>query len=124
MQARSKMIVAAVAGLSVGSLAVQALHAQSKPPAYIVIEVAEGQSANSARDTAALQSMLKPHGGRYIVRTDDVEPLDGTSPKRSIIYQFDSIEQATAYWNSPEQKKANETRIAGTKSHAFMVNGL
>jgi uncharacterized protein (DUF1330 family) len=68
--------------------------------------------------------MLKPHGGRYIVRTEEVTPLDGTPPKRSIIYQFDSTEQAKAYWNTPEQKKTNETRMASTKSHAYLVNGL
>ena len=61
-------IIAAIAcGLLVGGGAIQLLHAQSKPPAFVVAEVAvkdkEGFEKNFLKAT---QKDITDHGGKYL----------------------------------------------------------
>ena len=118
-----------LAGVALGAIAVQGLHAQAKPPVYVVTDISEitdtgGQEANKGRSMASVQAAIKKFGGRYLARTEKITALDGTPPKRIIIWSFASPEKAQAFWNSPEQKKVNEIRMNTTKSRAFIVEGL
>jgi uncharacterized protein (DUF1330 family) len=60
-----------LAGVAVGALAIQGLHAQAKPPVYFIVEneISDVQSylkqyAVHARD------MIKANGGRYLAAGD------------------------------------------------------
>jgi len=68
---------------------------------------------------------LKPYGGRFVVRGGKVENLEGNwSPKRLVIVEFPSVEQAKAWWNSPEYKDAKALRQATSKTQMIVVEGL
>ena len=127
MKTRYTVALAMLAGLGVGGAAIQALYAQAKPPAIVVVDISEitdpeGFKAVTQRPTASTATVMQ--GGRYIARTGNVTALDGPAPKRSIIIAFDSAEKAQAWYNSPEQKKINEIRMKTTKSRSFIAEGM
>ncbi len=113
-----------LAGIALGAVAVQGLHAQAKPPVYVVTEIETGQSANRDRSIEAAGEASKAFGGRILARTDKITGLDGTPPNRVIIRAFESQEKAQGWFNSPEQKKASDIRRQSTKSRSFIVEGL
>ncbi|MGA9126161.1 MAG: DUF1330 domain-containing protein [Pseudolabrys sp.] len=116
-----------LAGIALGAIAIQGLHAQAKPPAIVVVDInditdPEGFKAVTQRPTASTATVME--GGRYIARSANVTALQGTAPKRSIIIAFDNAEKAPAWYTSPEQKKINEIRTKTTQSRVFMVEGM
>jgi uncharacterized protein (DUF1330 family) len=127
MKPNYKIAAATLAGVALGALAVQGLHAQAKPPAIVVVDIsdvtdAEAFKAVTQRPTASTATVV--HGGHYITRTDKITAFDGTPPKRFIIISFDSMEKAQAWHNSSDQKKIDEIRAKATKSRSFIVEGM
>jgi uncharacterized protein (DUF1330 family) len=125
----SVAVLSVLSGAALGAGVVQGLHAQAKPPSYVIVDVsavtdAQGNAANTQRPNGTAAETFGASGGHYIVRTNKINPLDGTPPKRFIIARFDSLQQAQAWFNSPEQKKVNEIRMKTTKSRAFIVEGI
>ena len=121
--------ISLLAGAALGAIAVQGLNAQNKPPVLVITDISEitdpaGQEANRGRSVANVQAAIKKFGGRYLARTENITALDGTPPKRVIIWRFDSAEKAQAFYNSPEEKKVNEVRMKTTKSRSFIVEGM
>lgn len=129
MKIQYSVPLAMVAGIGIGAVAVQTLHAQAKPPAYAVVDISEitdpeAFKALSQRPDAAATAVFKELGGRFIVRTDKITALDGTAPKRLIVIAFDSAEKAQAWTNLPAQKEVTGIRLKTTKSRSFIVEGV
>ena len=129
MNSKIKTTFAVVAGAALGAVAIQALHAQAKPPAYVVVDISEitdpeGYKAIGQRSNAAAEAVYKELGGRNLARTDKITALDGTPPKRFVIIAFDSVEKAQAYYKSQGQQDVTAIRTKTTKSRSFIVEGL
>ena len=104
------------------------IHAQGKPPAYLVIEInkvndAEGFKVITQRPRGGAD-VAKELGGHYIARTDKITALDGTAPERFIAYAFDSVEKAQAFNNSSYMKEVNTIRGKTTQARSFIVEGI
>jgi uncharacterized protein (DUF1330 family) len=129
MNSKLKVSLAVLAGATLGAAAIQALHAQAKPPVYAVVDISEitdpeGFKAIGQRSDAAAAAVFKELGGRYITRTDKITPIDGTPPKRFVVIAFDSAEKAQAWNSSAPQKEVNAIRVKTTKSRVFIVEGM
>jgi uncharacterized protein (DUF1330 family) len=130
MQPTYKIAIALFAGGVLGALAVQGLYAQGKPPVYSVIIIDEVTDAATwqtvtARPNTVLVDMLKSFDGQQMTRAGEITSLDGSKPPtRVIITRFDSLEKAQGWYNQPEQKKINDTRMKATKSRSFAVQGM
>jgi uncharacterized protein (DUF1330 family) len=129
MKTNYKIAIALVAGVTIGGAAIQGLHAQAKPPVYLVVDISEVTNpedwkAVTGRPMTALDTIMKDFGGRYLIRTDKITALEGTASKRLILIAFDNVEKAKGWYNSAEQKKVNENRMKNTKSRAFIVDGM
>jgi len=106
MNTKFKIAMAVVAGAALGVAAMQGLHAQAKPKAYLVTEIevldAKGADAYGAlirpTQTAAGGRVLRTAGGK-IVEFEGAAP-----PKRVAITEWDSLEQAQAWFNSAARK--------------------
>jgi uncharacterized protein (DUF1330 family) len=127
MFGKYKLALAILGAAAVGGLAVQGLHAQAKPPVYVVIDIAEvvdaqAQRANTDRPTASTPTIQQ--GGKYLARAGNITALDGKPPARLIIIAFDSVEKAKAWNESADQKKVNDVRMKATKSRSFIVEGM
>jgi len=60
--------------------------------------------------TRAAASIVQ-HGGKYLARGGEIEPLEGTwGPRTIIIVEFPTTEQARAWYRSPEYAAALDVR--------------
>ena len=65
------------------------------------------------------------YGGRYLVRGGQVERQSGSwEPKRLVILEFASVEQARTWWDSPEYAPARALREACAVSDVVIVEGV
>jgi uncharacterized protein (DUF1330 family) len=112
-------------GVAIGATAIQGLHAQSKPPAYVVIAVRKinDAAAYKAGVLDKASAVIKSAGGRFVVRTDQITSFDGTPPQRFVLLAFDTPEKAQAWHNSEAMKDIDAARAKTTDSLSFMVQG-
>jgi uncharacterized protein (DUF1330 family) len=117
-----------IAGAAVGAAAIQGLHAQAKPPTYVVIPILKINDAAAFKAGVidkgnASTEAVKAQGGHYVVRSQNFTSLDGNPPERLIIIAFDSVEKAKAWQNSAVTKEVTAARIKSTNSLSFIVEG-
>lgn len=126
MKSLSVLAIALVAGVAVSAGGVRALHAQAKPPVYVVIDIRaiKDMDAYHRVMAKATQESLKDFGGEYIIRTDQITGFDGAAPARFVVIAFDSAEEALAWRDSAFRKELSAERIKSTDSSSFMVEGL
>ena len=115
-----------LAGIGVGAVAVQTLHAQAKPPVYRVSEIAiTDVDAYTKEFAPKAQAALKAAGGRFLAAGQNVTALEGDPPKTRVTIQvWDSLEKMKAAYDSAEYKEARKIGDKYAKFRAFAVEGL
>jgi uncharacterized protein (DUF1330 family) len=129
MNQRIALGLTLLAGVAIGATAIQGLHAQAKPPAYVVIPIlkmndAAGFKAGVVDKANATAAEMTAAGGQYVIRSEKFTSLDGTPPARLVIMKFDSVEKAEAFEKTAAQKEINAARVKTTDSLSFIVEGL
>jgi uncharacterized protein (DUF1330 family) len=126
MKANRKLAIALIAGVVAGGAIMQGLHAQAKPPVYVIVDIFDVTDPEGFKAIPPLAGpeTLTPFGGKYVIRTDKITTLDGTPPKRFVVIQFDSVEKAQAWKASESSKKVDVIRDKTTKSSQFLVEGM
>src|SRR5262249_57058193 len=67
MKTRSTIAVSMLAGAALGGAAIQALHAQAKPPVYMIaINEVSDQAGYAKEYVPPAQKSVKDHGGEYV----------------------------------------------------------
>ena len=125
MNSSAKVAVALGVGAAVGGVAVHQLHAQAKPPAYVIaqLEVLDPSVGEELR--SKMSAITQAHGGKYLARGRNVTPLEGKpSPQSVVIIAFENVEKALAYRNSPAYREVIPLRDKGTRDHSFIVELL
>lgn len=116
-----------LAGVAIGATAIQRLHAQAKPPTYVVIAIQKITDADSFKTGVVEKTApaaVAAAGGHYVIRTQNVTGLDGAPPQRFVVLAFDSVEKAQAWHNSAGQKEIDAVRMKSTDSVSFLVEGM
>jgi uncharacterized protein (DUF1330 family) len=127
MNPNYKIAAALVAGVALGALAVQALHAQTKPPVFLVSEIdVTNVDAYANEYIPKVRATIKAAGGRLVAVSQQVTPIEGDAPKSRItINSWESLEQIQAWRKSPDYKEA---RTIGDKYakfiRSFVVEGV
>jgi uncharacterized protein (DUF1330 family) len=118
--------VSALAGLAVGAAAIQALHAQAKPPAYVVAEIDVINTATYDKEyVPPAAKAITDGGGKYIVRGGETTSFYGDPPKSRIaIMLFESMDKAKAAFDSPAFKAAKAIGDKYAKFRVYAVEGL
>ena len=115
MNTKFKFALAVVAGAALGAAAVQGLHAQAKPKAYLVSESEILDAAAAAAYSPAVQAAQRAAGGRSFRTTGKIVANVGTAPQRVGISEWDSLEQAQAWFNSSARKDLEPQRNKAIK---------
>ncbi|HEY8016205.1 MAG TPA: DUF1330 domain-containing protein [Dongiaceae bacterium] len=126
MKTRYTAALSVLAGLAVGAAAVEALHAQAKPPAYVVaeIEVTNLTPYDKEYVPAAMKAIAEG-GGKYIVRGGESAALYGEPPKgRIAIMVFENMEKAKAAFDSAAYKAAKKVGDKYANFRIYAVEGL
>ena len=125
MAAQWKLIMAALSGIAAGATAVQMLHAQGTPPAYLVAEVQVTDPEAYKPYIPKAAQIVAQHGGKYLARGGKTLPLEGAEPAgRIAIVQFPNVDALQKFYNSPEYREIAPIRQGASKSRFFAIEGL
>ena len=124
MKAHYTIALATLAGAVLGGAAMQILHAQSKLPAYQVIEI-DVKDPDLYRQYADKAMPLQlQYSARFLARGGQVDTFAGEPPKRAVIAIYDSIEKLRALRDSPEYKTLVPLRDKAADYRSFIIEGL
>jgi len=120
------IVCSVLTGVALGAAAVHALHAQTKPPAYVVAEIDVMDLAPYDKEyVPPAAKAITDGGGKYIVRGGDTASFFGEPPKpRVAIMVFESMDKAKAAFDSPAYKEAKKVGDKYAKFRAYAVEGL
>src|SRR5215470_3418210 len=103
-----------ITGVAIGAVAVERLHAQAKPPVYVVTEINVTDPENYGKEFAPkAQASIKAAGGRQIAiggtggaNAKAVTSIEGEAPKRVTINVWDSMDAFNKWYNGAEYQAA------------------
>ena len=127
MKTRYTVALSMIAGAALGGAAIQGLHAQAKPKAYLITET-------EVLDRAVLDNTYFPQvrqaakaaGGNidFISPGEKIVAVVGDAPKRVAVSEWESMEKAQAWINSPERKALAPQREKAQKvTRQYIVEG-
>jgi uncharacterized protein (DUF1330 family) len=118
--------IAMLMGAALGAAAVQTIRAQASPPAYYVAEVTlKDQNGYMTEFVPPAEKSRQDGGGKFIVRGGKTTTLQGAAPAaRIVVIQFDNLDKAQAWWNSPAQKSAQAIGDRYGTFRSYLVEGL
>ena len=119
MKTRFVVLGSVMAGVALGAAGVQALHAQAKPPAFVVgeIDVKNAELLDKEYVPNASKA-VRDGGGKYLVVGGKSVSFYGEPPKRIAIMAFESLEKAEAAFRSPAYTNA---KLIGDKYAGFRI---
>jgi uncharacterized protein (DUF1330 family) len=94
-------------------------------PAYIIVEIEVTDPVGYEEYKKRAAATVEQYGGKYIVRGGACETLEGDwKPKRIVVLQFDNMERAKAWLNSPEYIEPRKQRHRTAKTRMILAEGL
>jgi uncharacterized protein (DUF1330 family) len=125
MKAHFTVALSMLVGVAVGAAAIEGLHAQSTPKAYVVSEIEVINQEAQAAYLPKVAEVIKSTGGTFLARGGKIVPLEGAeAPKRLTIVVFDSLEKAQASRNSPAWTALSAERSKAIKAKAYITEGV
>ena len=93
--------------------------------AYVIVQVDVKDPARYEDYKKMVPPSLEKFGGRFLVRGGKTHTLEGGwAPKRFVMVEFPSVEQAKAWWDSPEYRAARDLRWATAESQLIIAEGI
>jgi uncharacterized protein (DUF1330 family) len=93
--------------------------------AYVVVQVDIKDPVRYEAYKKMVPPSFEKYGGRFVVRGGKTQTLEGTwAPQRFVIVEFPSIEQANAWWASPEYAEAKALRQATASTQMIVAEGV
>jgi uncharacterized protein (DUF1330 family) len=93
--------------------------------AYVVVQVDVKDPERYEGYKRMVPPSLEKFGGRFVVRGGQVHNMEGDwAPRRFVLVEFPSVEQAKAWWASPEYAEAKALRQATADSQLIIVEGV
>jgi len=115
---------------ALGWLGSEALHGQTRPPAYLIGQIDVSDPDGYAKEyLPKAREIIKAHGGRLIAAAgaaasgSHVVAVDGEAPKRVVIYMYPSMEALQAWRGDPEYVQIRRVGEKYAKYHTFAVEG-
>ena len=126
MRACFTMTLSMLAGITVGALAVQGLHAQSKPPAYVVAEIDVMDQDGYAKEylSRAVKAIIQEGGGKFLSRGSKSVSIRGEPPKRIVLFAFENLDRAQAAFASSGYAEAYGHGEKYAKFRIYAVEGV
>jgi uncharacterized protein (DUF1330 family) len=120
MKLKYTLSLAMLVGIGVGAAAVQTLHAQAKPPVYMVaINELSNPDGYRKEYLPKAQAAIKQYGGVYVAAGPGTI-IDGSFPKgRVVILRWENMDALHKWHESPEYQAA--LKIGKTYAHYNVV---
>ncbi|OLC54216.1 MAG: D-fructose-6-phosphate amidotransferase [Acidobacteria bacterium 13_1_40CM_4_69_4] len=93
--------------------------------AYVIADVEITDPVQYAAYIRVVPPTIAHYGGRFLVRGGKAEMLEGSwSPRRVVVLEFPSFEQARRWWASEEYSTPKALRQAASVSNLILVEGV
>jgi len=93
--------------------------------AYIIVDVDIRDAAGLEEYRRQVPATIAKYGGRFIVRGGKFETLEGHwNPKRLVVLEFPSGEQAKRWYDSDEYRPLKGMRLKASESNLVLVEGV
>jgi uncharacterized protein (DUF1330 family) len=93
--------------------------------AYVIVQVEVNDPVRYEDYKKMVPPSIAKFGGRFLVRGGKTHSLEGGwAPKRFVMVEFPSVEQAKAWWASPEYAEAKALRQATADSMMIVAEGI
>ena len=92
--------------------------------AYVIGDIEVTDPETYAKYAAGVPETVAAFGGRYLVRGTAGEAVEGDwTPKRLVVLEFESMERAKAWHNSPEYADLKKLRQSASKGNLIFADG-
>jgi uncharacterized protein (DUF1330 family) len=93
--------------------------------AYVLVQVTIDDVEGYEAYKQLTPETVARHGGRFVVRGGEVDVVEGEPPyERVVILEFDTLEQARRWYDSPEYTKARALRQAHSSGVVMLLDGI
>ena len=92
--------------------------------AYVIVDIQVTNPDGYEKYKQLAPAAVAAYGGKYLARGGRCESLEGGwQPQRLVILEFESLEKAKAWLNSPEYAPARQLRHKYANSRMIVVEG-
>jgi uncharacterized protein (DUF1330 family) len=92
---------------------------------YVILDIDVKDTAGYEEYKKQGAATLAAFGARPVARGGRTEVLEGDwQPKRVVMIEFGSMEEARRWWDSPEYKEAKKLRHRSARTNAVIIDGL
>src|ERR1700729_675075 len=123
MNSTGKIGVAVIGSLVLGVAAANVLHAQTKPPAFIFVEIDVKDQDGYTKDfLPKAQDNIKESGGKYLAGgfNKTIGFSGSPPPSRVVLLQFPDIDAVKAFYAKEHQLETD----VGSKYASFRIVGI
>jgi uncharacterized protein (DUF1330 family) len=126
MKTQHGIALALLTGVGLGAAAIQGLHAQAKPPAYVIAEIDVSDQDGYAREyqSRATKPIFEEGGGKFLSRGSRTISIRGEPPKRIVLFAFENLDRAQAAFASPGYAEAYAHGEKYAKFRIYAVEGI
>lgn len=92
--------------------------------AYVIGEIDVTDPAAYDEYRGQVLATVRQHGGRFLARGGRAEALEGSAPpRRVVVLEFPSYEQALKWYRSPEYRPLIALRQKASRGRLLLVEG-
>ena len=93
--------------------------------AYLIVDIDIHDAAGLEEYRKQVPATVTKYGGRFIVRGGKYERLEGDwHPKRLVLLEFPSVEQARRWYDSEEYRPLKAMRLKASNGNLILVEGV
>src|SRR5262245_32937469 len=119
-----KLMVTLCTGALIGAAIVEVLHAQARPPVYVVGEIEVTDQATYSIYSNGQSELVPSFGGQFLARGGKTESIAGAPPRpRAVLIKFESMEKVMAWRDSARFKELVGPRDRGANFRAYAIEG-
>lgn len=94
------------------------------PKGYVVAAIRVHDKDGYERFRVAAGEAIAAHGGRVLARDPRPERREGKLDGSAVVIEFDSLEAARRFYESPEYTAARKLREAAAETDLLLVEGI
>jgi uncharacterized protein (DUF1330 family) len=92
--------------------------------AYVIGEIEVTDPATYQDYGKQVLPTIQKFGGKFVVRGGKAEALEGAAPKRMVVLEFPSVEQAQSWYRSAEYAPLIKLRQKASRGRLIVVEGV
>jgi uncharacterized protein (DUF1330 family) len=94
-------------------------------PAYFIVDIDVTDPTAFEEYRKAVPATVQKYGDKFLVRGGRMEVIEGSwRPKRVVVTEFPSLEQAKRWHDSEEYRALQARRLRTSKGNVILVEGV